>query len=429
MMHSTILVSERCPIADQLCAVLVADGMAVRQMRPAEVLAGWDRSVGGPDFLLVNADLGAAAAQLLTRLVTRLTKRAPALMVFVNEDYAALEPHVLAGVDYMVPPYAPGHARDRLLACQLRHAMSQTAEANRTTTDLLRYEQEMAIGREIQAGFLPEWLPCPAGWEFTARFLPAREVAGDFYDAFEMLDGRRIAMVVADVCDKGVGAALFMALIRSLLRHTAVYLDKTAQGRPVPDADDGSARGAERLRDEAMLMRAVVATNDYLIENHLKQAYFATLFFAILDPGTGSLVYVNCGHNPPVIRRRDGTVVLLPPTGPALGLLPDAEFFPARTSLDPGDLLFAYTDGVTEARNPAGEQFGEEQMTALVCTDCPTAHELLDCVEKHVVEHAGSAEQSDDITMIAMHRQSPGARRRPRHRPSATSSESSNEKM
>jgi len=131
-------------------------------------------------------------------------------------------------LDYIVPPFLPTLIRSRLFACHSQQALARTAEEAHVEAELLKYERELQIGREIQEGFLPDTLPARVGWQLTARFQPAREVAGDFYDAFELLGGNRIGLVVADVCDKGVGAALFMALIRSLLRHTAIHVDGDA---------------------------------------------------------------------------------------------------------------------------------------------------------------------------------------------------------
>jgi sigma-B regulation protein RsbU (phosphoserine phosphatase) len=277
---------------------------------------------------------------------------------------------------------------------------------------LLRYEQELQIGRDIQRGFLPGLLPCPEGWEVAARFRPARVVAGDFYDGFELVNGRRTAFLVADVCDKGVGAALFMALIRTLLRHTAQQghvgslLVSDLQAIVRADASDGSA-GRPRARPSigaAPLMAAVRGTNEYLTRNHLEQGYFATLFFAILDPRTGGLIYINGGHNPPVVLRRNGDLEPLHPTGPAVGLLPGSVFKLGDTSLAEGETLFAYTDGVTEARNPQGEFFSEQRMLDLLAQPARSAKDLLDRMDLAVRRFVGSAEQFDDVTMLALRR-------------------------
>jgi sigma-B regulation protein RsbU (phosphoserine phosphatase) len=196
-----------------------------------------------------------------------------------------------------------------------------------------------------------------------------------------------------------------MAIIRSLLRHTAICMDTfPAVGRDFRehDVDD----------DTALLLRAVVATNDYLTTNHLRQGYFATMFFALLDPSTGSLAYINCGHNPPVLRRANGDYTLLGPTGPALSLVPNSVFSVGRAVLHPGDLLFAYTDGIPDAKDSAGRFFTEDVMLALVASRSVSADDLLDLIERELRAHVGSAEQADDITMVALRREPKRSTRR-----------------
>jgi len=145
-------------------------------------------------------------------------------------------------------------------------------------------ERELEIGREIQTGFLPEKLPAVEGWELAASLMSAREVAGDFYDAFELPDGN-LGLVIADVCDKGVGAALFMTLFRSLIRITSnqEYFEHAEKGSLSPST-------AQRLR------RAISLTNNYIAETHQESGMFATLFFGSLDPRDGRLTYINGGH-------------------------------------------------------------------------------------------------------------------------------------
>lgn len=273
---------------------------------------------------------------------------------------------------------------------------------------LLGYERELEIGRQIQGGFLPDRLPVPPGWEIEVEFRPARQVAGDFYDVFEIVDGRRIALVVADVCDKGVGAALFMALIRTLLRHTAENsgLQHVAAGghgvHPLPASLGLPMVGA------AALLASVEATNRYLIDNHPKQGYFATLFFGVLDPATGRLVYANCGHNPPLVLGADGKPrAELEPTGPAVGVVPHGVFELGYDRLRPGESLFAYTDGVTEARAAGGELFGEDRLYDLATGRFDCARDLLDRALDRLGDYTTGAEQYDDITMLAVRRDEP----------------------
>jgi sigma-B regulation protein RsbU (phosphoserine phosphatase) len=190
---------------------------------------------------------------------------------------------------------------------------------------------------------------------------------------------------------------MFMALIRSLIRHTASCLDPGDQ-----------PAGTEPDAETVLLLQAILTTNRYLTTNHLAQGYFATLFFGILNPADGSLVYVNCGHNPPVVRRTDGEQSRLWPTGPALGLVPESVFDLGRISLGYGDLLFAYTDGVPDAKDVNGRFFTEELMLALIRAQGTGADDLLESFERRLGTHVGFAERSDDITMLALHRQ-PGS--------------------
>ena len=294
------------------------------------------------------------------------------------------------------------------LASQAAVAL-QNRRLRQREASLLRYKRELEIGRTIQASFLPDTLPQPPGWDIAARFYPAREVAGDFYDVFSA-PGGRIGLAIADVCDKGVVAAMFMALLRSLLRaFVQQYYFRNAEfgvhnapplNAPLPQADLHSPH-----LDQDALLDAIRLTNAYIGSNHADTNIFATVFFAILDPESGALIYANCGHLPPVLRRADGSEERLMPTGPAVGLLPDANFHVQQVALAPGDLLFMYTDGVTEARNPQGEMFGAQRLAALRETHAgASAEELLAAIETAVHEFIAGAEPTDDLTMLAVNR-------------------------
>jgi serine phosphatase RsbU (regulator of sigma subunit) len=157
--------------------------------------------------------------------------------------------------------------------------------------------------------------------------------------------------------------------------------------------------------DSTALLDTVRLTNGYIGSNHADTHIFATLFFGILDPISGKILYVNCGHIPPLLRTQDGTETNLMPTGPAVGLLPEARYTVQEAQLDPGDTLLAYTDGVTEARNPNGNLFGERRLKSLI-VDRPygSAAALLDAIETAVKEHTAGADPYDDITMLALRR-------------------------
>lgn len=263
--------------------------------------------------------------------------------------------------------------------------------------ELLSFERDLQIGRQIQAGFLPTQLPTPPGWEIAARFRPAREVAGDFYDAFP-LNEHCVGLVIADVCDKGVGAALFMALVRSLLR--AYAQQRFALGLST-SADSAVAEAAARTA----LQEAVALTNGYIGQNHYDMNMFATVFAGVLDPATGLLAYVNGGHNPPVIYRGSEATAQLTRTGPAVGMLPQVDFEVRETRLEPGDLLFAFTDGATDARDPHGAFFSEARLLALAGEDPDqSAASLLARVDETLMAHISTAAQYDDITLLAVRR-------------------------
>ena len=401
---TAMLVAETAPHADELHRALTTSGFDVRRARPAE-LADRPELLDEPDVVLVSAALGLQRVALLGQRFAGADKH-PAVLVFPEDDPGALEACVRGGFDYVTPPYLPGLLRGRLVSSHERGRLVGAVEAMATMASLHAYERDLSIAREIQAGFLPEHLSVPDGWEFDFRFRPARHVAGDFYDVFEMVNGRRLGFVVADVCDKGVSAALFMALIRTLLRHTA---DNTSawnlmDAAPGPLAPGGGSLPPALGLGAGPLVQSVVSTNRYLARNHLRQGYFVTLFFGVLDPVSGSLLYINGGHNPPVLLRGTGERVPLRPTGPAVGMAADSVYSLGHARLEPGDTLFAYTDGVVDARSPKGAPFGTSRLHDLLAPDAPSGRGLLETVDRALAEHVGAAEQFDDITMLALRR-------------------------
>ena len=314
-------------------------------------------------------------------------KHVPVIMISaVTEMDSVVKCIEIGATDYLPKPFN---------AVLLKARVVSTLEKKRLRDKERLYakslERDLEIGREIQKSFLPEELPRVPGWEIAARFRPARQVAGDFYDAFALPASGRIGLVVADVCDKGVGAALFMALFRTLLRATATG-DSDPPGSSAGDADPA-----------AELLRAVRLTNDYIARTHGRSNMFATLFFAVLEPSTGSLLYVNGGHEAPVVFGHGGVKARLAPTGPAVGMMPDMAFSVGSARLEAGDGLLAFTDGVTDARGVDGF-FGDERLLALLRQDAAPASALLDAIESAVLAHAAGWEQADDITLLAVRR-------------------------
>ena len=262
-------------------------------------------------------------------------------------------------------------------------------------------DKEMAKGKKIQRDFLPRQIPQVSGWEIAVYFHPARQVSGDFYDAF-MLPGNLVGLVIADVCDKGVGSALFMALFRSLIRVFSgkislqgVSMQHTAGS--VPDSDEDFMYKA---------LNAVTLTNDYIAEEHGEESMFATLFFGVLDPLSGKMAYVNAGHEPLLVVNQTGVKESLKATGTVVGMLPAMEYQVNQVEIEPGDVLIGFTDGVTEAMSPQQKLFGKERLLSLFENLPSTASELIDRINSELFNHIDNAPQFDDITMIALRRQS-----------------------
>ena len=210
---------------------------------------------------------------------------------------------------------------------------------------------------------------------------------------------------MADVCDKGVGAALFMALFRSLIRAYSYQTFIQLLDLP-PDtrksAVTAPGRRLEGVLTELNVLSTVIRTNRYVATNHAKACMFVTLFMGILDASTGTLTYVNGGHDAPAIIGPKGIKNRLQPTGPVVGLMPDSAYEACSVVLERGETLFAFTDGVGDVRDPAGKSFTEKHLMTLLETPAPNAAALLDRIESALRQHIGSADQFDDITMMAV---------------------------
>lgn len=241
-----------------------------------------------------------------------------------------------------------------------------------------RIESELSIARDIQMGLLPKIFPAfPDRTEFDlyAFLQPAKEVGGDLYDFF-FIDEHRLCFTVGDVSDKGVPAALFMAVTKTLIKVVSEHTDDPAE-------------------------MVSVVNNELAHDN--PNAMFVTLIIAILDLRTGKVVFANAGHNRPVIFNRDGIAFVKGISGPMAGAMPNLPFTPLETALAPGDMLLLYSDGVTEAMNEQDQLFSDQQLLQ-------TATELRDRAPQALIEgildrvhlHVGQAKQSDDITMLCV---------------------------
>ncbi len=283
------------------------------------------------------------------------------------------------------PPLRAPDARDLTLAMgvvtQVASALENvllTAEA----AEAAQLEEEIRVAREIQTGLLPLSIPTPPGWQLAADWRSARIVGGDFYDFWVLpplpgADAGRLGFVIADVSDKGVAAAMFMALSRSLVRAAAL---------------DGSP-------PELALERA----NNW-ISRDSESGMFVTIFYGIIDLFSGVMRYCCAGHNPPLLFRAEGEVIELKTPGIALGVLEDVTLHAATVALHHGDLLVCYTDGVTELIDSDEAQFGVPRLIELV-HGCGTAgpETVVHAITDALAEFGGGA-LFDDVTMVVIRR-------------------------
>ena len=240
-----------------------------------------------------------------------------------------------------------------------------------------RLETEVQLARQIQLTFIPEHLPTFENWQLAARWKTARQVGGDFYDVFDLPDNR-LGLFIADVADKGVPAALFMALTRTLVR--AAVIENTSP------AD------------------AMKRVNDLLIPD-TRQGMFVTAVYAVLDMNNNELTYVNAGHNPPLWVKQAGGIERLTRTAIALGVVIGEPVLQRTIKLEPGDNILFYTDGLTESFNNENIFYGEERLTdAIVTNQCSSAHELIDVVEKSLLDFVQDMPPADDLTMLVLRR-------------------------
>ena len=268
-------------------------------------------------------------------------------------------------------------------------------------------QSELDIGRQIQRGFLPTSLPQLANWEIGTKFQPAKEVSGDFYDVFKLSENH-VGLIIADVCNKGLGAALFMALFRSLLRafsQQGIARDLTGSlvNQQLACSPQGD-RNLVTLLIELNALTTVALTNNYVANMHGEACMFVTLFLGVLDTTTGIVHYVNAGHDPPIHLGPSGIKGRLQPTGPVVGIMPDQCYNLQTVSLEPGDLLFCYTDGVIDARSPNGTRFTDKHLLELLNQPFTSAAQVLNLVETKVNTHAANLDPFDDIAMLAVYR-------------------------
>jgi serine phosphatase RsbU (regulator of sigma subunit) len=274
-------------------------------------------------------------------------------------------------------------AGDGKLTMVLAHQAAISLEAARlhqAEVRRQRLEEELAIGRQIQLSLLPRHCPTVPGWEFAAVYLPARQVGGDLYDFVQSPDAPdQLGMVVADVTGKGIPAALFMAFSRTVIRNEAM------NGRS----------------PATILQRA-----NHLITQDIHSGLFLSAFYAVLDTNNGQLVYANGGHNQPLwFQAESGVTHWLDVRSFILGAFEEVDWEECTLDVRPGDILVFYTDGVTEARSPAGELFGEERLLATIQANAQASpQQLQEVLLAAINEFMAGQPLADDLTFFIVKR-------------------------
>jgi NarL family two-component system response regulator LiaR len=321
-----------------------------------------------------------------------LVSRTQAVLYALREGLASLDdmsPQYVSGLLAMLgrptgalSPVAPGAGAGVARPSLQTSSEHELEELRLIAVDHQKVGQELALAWEIQASFLPEALPDVPGWQLAAILEPARETAGDFYDFIPLPNGR-LGILVADVADKGMGAALYMALSRTLIRTYAAEYD----GRP------------------ELLFGAV---NERILMD-TRASLFVTVFYGILDPISGILTYCNAGHNPPYLLNGEegGSTQGLRRTGIPLGIEEDVTWLRGAVLLEPGAVLLLYTDGVTDAQDRQQRFFGEARLLEVARPNRGrSAREIQDVLMTELREFADGAPQFDDITLMVVVRDS-----------------------
>ena len=256
--------------------------------------------------------------------------------------------------------------------------MAEWKEALLSRDKLVALQNELDVASKMQQAILPASFPGGTSFEVYGNMAPARNVGGDFFDVINLENGR-MGLAVADVSDKGVPAALFMMSSRTLLKGAAIGM-----GSP----------GA-----------VLSEVNDLLNEDN-ETAMFVTLLYTVYDPNTGEMAYANGGHPTPLVVHGDGSTTELPLTGGiALGVMPNLEYKQDSYTLAPNDTLVLYTDGVSEAMNSEGEEFGVDRLRQIFADRPPTSARVAnEAILQAVSDFAGDTPQSDDVTCLVLRR-------------------------
>ena len=324
-------------------------------------------------WLIITAPIGAVFGALTTRgLVRRLRRLVKATGQFASGDYS--QRVTISKKDEI----GQLESQFNTMAQQLVESIAQQKTLIEQQTRLeerTRIEQELRTAQYIQRALLPKEVPLLPGWQVMPVYRPAREVGGDFYDFLPFEDGR-VGIVIGDATDKGVSAALLMATTCTMLRTAA-------QGSVSPGD--------------------VLARVNDLLATSIPTGMFVTCFYAILDPGNGCLCYANAGHDLPFWRHSSG-VSELKATGMPLGMMPGSHYDVQEATVEPGDSLLFYSDGLVEAHNAQRDMFGFPRLMTLMGSHAGGT-ELVDFLLCELAGFTGElVEQEDDVTLMAVHR-------------------------
>jgi sigma-B regulation protein RsbU (phosphoserine phosphatase) len=356
-----------------------AGSQTVSAMSPAAVLD----AVRAQSFDAVLMDLNytrdTTSGEEGLDLVSKVKGLAPNLPIIVMTAWGTIELAVEAmrrgARDFVLKPWDNAQLLHTLQA-KIEEGDRQTRLQAEQNARQERLAQDMAIARQVQINLFPRTMNRFDGIEYAGRCIQAGEVGGDYYD-FPDVGANRFAAVLADVSGKGIPAALLMANLQATLRSQCLM----GVGH-LP----GLMRGVNRLFQEST-------------EPH----HFATLFFSSFDPVKRVLRYVNCGHNPPLLVRASGAVERLHATAPVIGLLPFWDCVDDQTTLNPGDLLVIYSDGVTEAGRDSGDEFGEDRLLEAVRRAASQPLDaMLDSINCAVRDWLHGKHQEDDLTVVLL---------------------------
>jgi len=378
MPEADILIVDDTPTnLSLLTQMLAAQGYSVRAAANGQRALESARALP-PDLIMLDIRMpGLDGFEVCQELKSHdQTREIPVIFISALDDIQdKVHGFKAGGVDYITKPFQLEEVLARTEThLAMRNLQRRLEEANRKMT------AELVLAGQLQANFMPSRLPNPAGWQIAALLKSARETSGDFFDVFSLSDGN-IVVLIADVVDKGVGAALFMVYSWSLIR---TYADER------PESPGWVFNQVNR--------RIVADTGS---------DQFVTIFMGVINPRTGKMVYSNAGHSPPILLTpaADGQVNRLVRTGIPLGIYEEQYWEQCETIIQPGDLLVLYTDGITDSVNAVDELFGDKRLLGVV-NSSKTFHasQVQERIFSAVQNFAGQTQQFDDMALVVIKR-------------------------